>query len=142
MSEQGKIPLADYTIDFPMIQRFADMSGDFNALHLDREAAAKLPFGSVIAHGPISTSLLINDVVDALGQFDPSADEYIHFSIKLIRPVKEDDTVTVGRDITEGDNQAFEIWVRNQLQDTVIAGKVAKLSGAQRRMSEIDFGSR
>ena len=40
------------------IQQFADATGDHQWIHLDAERAAKGPFGSTIAHGFLTLSLL------------------------------------------------------------------------------------
>jgi 3-hydroxybutyryl-CoA dehydratase len=41
-------------VDQAVIDRYATLSGDFNPLHVDPEAAARSEFGSTIAHGPIA----------------------------------------------------------------------------------------
>jgi acyl dehydratase len=46
------------TVDQERIQRFADATGDHQWIHLDTERAAKGPFGTTIAHGFLTLSLL------------------------------------------------------------------------------------
>jgi acyl dehydratase len=46
------------TIDQPMIDAFARLTGDELFLHVDPERAAELPFGGTIAHGLLTLSLL------------------------------------------------------------------------------------
>ncbi|HKT18273.1 MAG TPA: MaoC family dehydratase [Stellaceae bacterium] len=46
------------TIDQAMIDRFAEATGDFQWIHVDRERAAASPLGSTIAHGFLTLSLL------------------------------------------------------------------------------------
>jgi acyl dehydratase len=41
------------------IREFADLTGDFNRLHLDDEYAAQTPFGEPIAHGLLGLSVLV-----------------------------------------------------------------------------------
>jgi acyl dehydratase len=41
-----------------MINKFADATGDHQFIHIDPEAAAKTPFGTTIAHGFLSLSLM------------------------------------------------------------------------------------
>ncbi len=46
------------TIDQTMIDTFADATGDHQWIHVDAERAAESPFGSTIAHGFLTLSLL------------------------------------------------------------------------------------
>lgn len=41
------------------IQQYADVSGDHNPIHTDPEAAAKSPFGTVVAHGYLTLSRVV-----------------------------------------------------------------------------------
>ncbi len=66
------IPLADYpgligrqvgvsdwvTVDQAMIDRFADLTGDRQFIHVDPPRAAQTPLGGTIAHGFLTLSLL------------------------------------------------------------------------------------
>ncbi len=45
-------------VDQNRIDTFADVTGDHQFIHVDPEAAARTPFGSTIAHGFLSLSLL------------------------------------------------------------------------------------
>ncbi|MEV8266810.1 MaoC family dehydratase [Microbacterium sp. NPDC076911] len=47
-----------FTIDQQRIQSFADATEDWQWIHLDAERAASGPFGSTIAHGYLTLSLL------------------------------------------------------------------------------------
>ena len=46
------------TIDQRRVNQFADATGDHQWIHLDAERAAKGPFGTTIAHGFLTLSLL------------------------------------------------------------------------------------
>jgi acyl dehydratase len=46
-------------IDQDRIDAFADVTEDHQFIHVDPEAAAQTPFGSTIAHGFLSLSLII-----------------------------------------------------------------------------------
>lgn len=39
------------------VMQFAELSGDFNPLHVDAEFAAKTPFGQRVAHGMLAASI-------------------------------------------------------------------------------------
>lgn len=58
---QGKSfgPSSWHTITQEDITRYADISGDQNPIHVDPEAAAKSPFGTVVAHGYLTLSLVV-----------------------------------------------------------------------------------
>ena len=47
-----------YTIDQDRIDKFADVTEDWQFIHCDPEAAAETPFGTTIAHGFLTLSML------------------------------------------------------------------------------------
>ena len=47
-----------FTVDQERIDRFADVTEDWQFIHCDPEQAAETPFGGTIAHGFLSLSLL------------------------------------------------------------------------------------
>ena len=49
------------------IDAYAEISGDFNPLHVDPEAAAASEFGGIIAHGPIALHSFFRSVTSWLG---------------------------------------------------------------------------
>jgi len=54
-----KIGTSDWLeIDQDRINQFADVTEDHQFIHIDPEAAAKTPFGTTIAHGFLSLSML------------------------------------------------------------------------------------
>jgi 3-hydroxybutyryl-CoA dehydratase len=42
-----------HVISQPVVDRYAELSGDFNPIHVDPAYAAKTPFGRTVAHGPL-----------------------------------------------------------------------------------------
>ena len=58
-NETGKTYVSDWTlVDQALIDRFADVTRDWNFMHVDPEAAAQTEFGGTIAHGFLVLSLL------------------------------------------------------------------------------------
>ena len=47
-----------HTVTQDQINAFADATGDHQWIHIDLEAAAKGPFGTTIAHGFLTLSLI------------------------------------------------------------------------------------
>lgn len=52
-------PSSWQTITQEDIQQYADVSGDHNPIHTDPQAAAKSPFGTVVAHGYLTLSRVV-----------------------------------------------------------------------------------
>ena len=54
-----EVGLTDWIeINQDQINKFADATGDFQYIHVDEDRAAETPFGSTIAHGFLTLSLL------------------------------------------------------------------------------------
>jgi 3-hydroxybutyryl-CoA dehydratase len=62
------LPILRKTISQAMINKWAEVSGDFNPLHVDPEFGKKTLFGSNIAHGPLILSFLIEMLARCLGK--------------------------------------------------------------------------
>jgi 3-hydroxybutyryl-CoA dehydratase len=80
-----------------MVNQFAEMSGDFNPIHLDDEYAKTTRFKKRIAHGMILGSLisrLLNEKIGAGGI-------YLAQSMKFSNPVFIDDEITFELEITK-----------------------------------------
>lgn len=74
-----------------VVRAFAELSGDYNPIHLDEEFAKTTRFGKRIAHGMISGAL----ISAVLGnEFRERKIVYLSQAIKFIAPVFIDDTVT------------------------------------------------
>jgi acyl dehydratase len=110
-------------VDRPSIRRYAEITQDFNPIHLDPEFAAKTPMGGIIAHGMLSLSLLWQSLQATFG-LDRMAGAAM--DIRFVKPVREDDLVVAGGQRSErGD--AYQVWVRAEApgrSETVISGTV------------------
>lgn len=74
-----------------LIRKFADVSGDYNPIHLDEEAAKKTRFGKRIAHGMLSGAF----ISAVLGyEFSERSIVYLSQTLKFTAPVFIGDTVT------------------------------------------------
>lgn len=80
------------------VRMFAEVSLDYNPIHLDEEAAKKSIFGRRIAHGDISLGL----ISAVLGNYMPGRGTiYLGQEIKFVSPVFIDDTITAEAEIIE-----------------------------------------
>lgn len=90
-------------IDQQRINLFAEATGDFQFIHVDPEKAAKTPFGSTIAHGFLTLSLipkLIEDIL-ILPEGLKMVVNYGLDSVRFIQPVKVDSQVRLKVDLAE-----------------------------------------
>ena len=71
------------------IELFAEVSGDFNPVHMREEFAKKTFFGGRIAHGVFALGL-----VSAAGAKLPGLVILLSMSSKFLKPVKIGDTIT------------------------------------------------
>lgn len=81
---------------------FAELSGDYNPIHLDQKFAAATRFGRCIAHGMLSANY-ISTVIGT--QLPGSGTIYMSQSINFRAPVYLDDEVVTTVEITALDKE-------------------------------------
>lgn len=74
-----------------MVEQFAEVSGDFNPIHMDEEYAKKTRFGRRIAHGMIAGALISRALAMELG----TGGIYRSQSLKFVNPIFIGDKVLV-----------------------------------------------
>lgn len=80
------------------VMMFADITGDFNPVHVDEVAASRTRFGGRIAHGMLSAGLISSAIANKL---PGSGSIYLAQSLKFTLPVRLGDTVTAKITVTE-----------------------------------------
>ena len=111
------------------IVAFAALSGDWTAIHVDREYAAGTPFGERIAHGLLVLSIASGLAVRQ-GFIEDTIMAFRSVEWKFSLPVKIGDTVHVRLEIAEkqalprlgGGQVIFNVEVLNQQGQTVQRG--------------------
>lgn len=78
---------------------FAGLSGDFNPIHTDAEAAKATPFGERIAHG-LLTVAISSGMANQTGLMAGTTIALLEQNIKYTRPVKFGDTVHLRMEVT------------------------------------------
>ena len=105
------------------VMAFAEVTGDFNPVHVDADAAAASSFGERIVHGMLTASLL--SALLAMKLPGPGA-IYLSQSLRFLRPVKLGDTVTARVEIVSIDiarrRLTLATFVRNERGKNVIDG--------------------
>ena len=109
-----------------VVRNFAELSGDFNPIHLDEEFAKTTRFGKRIAHGMISGAL----ISAVLGyQLREMSVVYLSQTMKFTAPVFIDDTVTATATILaireDKPIVTVETICTNQNGETVVKGESA-----------------
>ena len=77
---------------------FAGVTGDFNPVHVDAEAAARSMFGGRIAHGMLSAGLISAAIAMRL---PGPGSIYLSQTLRFTKPVRIGDTVTARVEVLE-----------------------------------------
>ena len=91
VSRVGTTITSDWkTIGQDRIDRFADVAEDWQFIHVDPEKAAKTPFGTTIAHGFLTLSMLSALIPDDFPQVEGTA-MGVNFGfdrVRFVEPVR------------------------------------------------------
>jgi 3-hydroxybutyryl-CoA dehydratase len=120
----GDVAEFSKTITEKEVYGFAEVSGDFNPVHVDPEFAAQSMFKKQIAHGVLSGSLIST----VLGTKLPGQDTiYMGQTFKFMAPVFFNDTLTAKVEVTEKKDEKHIIklrtFVMNQEGKIVVDGE-------------------
>jgi 3-hydroxybutyryl-CoA dehydratase len=120
----GETRTVEREITDDLIRRFADLSGDYNPIHLDEDFARKTRFGQRIAHGML-TGAFISAVLG--NGFDDRTIVYLSQTMKFTAPVHIGDRLTITATITDIRQDkgivTLEIVCRNQDDLTTLTGE-------------------
>ncbi len=94
-SEVGYSKTYEITVTRDMVNKFAEVTGDFNPIHVDEEYAKKTKFGRCIAHGILIGGFFSRALVETWGE-----GIYLGQDLKFTNPVFIGDTVVVSVTLT------------------------------------------
>lgn len=121
------------------IVNFAGLSGDFNPIHLDREAAARGRYGRPVAHGVLTMSM-VTGLIDSLGLFQQTMVAMLGIDRwRFLAPVYAGDTLRLRltilstRRVSAGDKGVVErgLEVLNQRDEVVQNGTITVMVKAR-----------
>ncbi len=93
-------------VDDETVRRFAEVSGDFNPLHMDEAYAARSPFRGRIAHGALVASF----ISCVLGNHLPGPGAvFAGMTMRFERPVRIGDTVVARATVVDIDIKARKV---------------------------------
>ena len=109
-----------------LVRAFAEVSGDYNPIHLDEEFAKVTRFGRRIAHGMLSGAF----ISAVLGyEFAEKKIVYLYQTLKFTAPVYIGDTVTTTATVTgireDKPIVTLETVCTNQSGEVVVKGESA-----------------
>ena len=109
-----------------VIRRYAELTEDFNPIHMDEAVAARSRFGARIAHGMLSAGFI--SAVIGMDLPGPGA-LYLGQTIRFTRPVKLGDSVTTRVEVTEiipaKRRAKLATTCRNQHGEVVLEGEAS-----------------
>jgi 3-hydroxybutyryl-CoA dehydratase len=113
-----------FAITAELIERFAEVTGDHNPIHLNEEYAGKSIFKQRVAQGMLQAGLLSG----ILGCYFPGVGTiYLSQTLKFIKPVFIKDQITLRLEILEiisdKNNVRLQTLFTNQKGEAVITGE-------------------
>lgn len=116
-------------VDRDDIRRFAEVSGDWTALHTDEEYARTTPLGGLVAHGALSLSIATGHCY-ALGIFERTVIAVREMQVRYAHPVRPGDALTLTLTVESLTPQprrerglaTFAVQLANQDGRTVLSG--------------------
>jgi acyl dehydratase len=122
------------TITEADIVLFAGLSGDYNPLHIDEEFAKTTPYGTRVAHGLLSVSV-ITGLQSSMGIVNGSTLGMLEINWKFKRAVIAGDTIYAKMVVTEKIETSKpdrgvlvrQVYVYNQRNEVVQEGKLVLL---------------
>jgi acyl dehydratase len=106
----------------PMLQQYADASGDHNPIHIDEAFAKTTPMGGTIAHGMLVLSTISQMMTAAFGEKWLSSGT---LEVRFRAPSRPGDTVTARAKAADGASegrQRYSVECVNQNDELLIAG--------------------
>ena len=119
------LPTVEREIDQTRIELYAEASGDFNPIHVDREYAAGTQFGSTIAHGMMVAAIVSEAMALAFGRLWAEGGR---MRLRFKAPVYPGDTVTAFGEVKRVDDRGgvseivCSVGVRRQTGEVAITG--------------------
>ena len=115
------------TIDQQRINQFAECTGDHQFIHVDPEKAKLTPFGTTIAHGFLSLSLIpmLMEKIMIMPKDLKMAVNYGLDSVRFIQPVKVNSRVRLVVTLTDATEKNPGQWLLK-------AGAVLEIEGQEK----------
>ena len=113
-----------HTVTKEDVLKFANLTGDDNALHVDPEFAAKTSFKGVVAHGMLGASFIST----VIGKYLPgNGSLWISQNFEFLLPTRIGDTLTISAEILKKHKTqriiTLKTEIKNQHKQVVLTGE-------------------
>lgn len=113
-----------FCVEEEMGKQFAELSKDFNPIHLDEQYAKNTRFRGKIAHGMLVGSF-ISGVIG--NEFPGEGSIYMKQDFKFVKPVRYGDTIKVCITVSDIKLEKLQVELQtdcyNQKEEKVLTGK-------------------
>lgn len=134
MNTATALRTASLNVTEEIIRSYAELTDDFNPIHVDAEFAAQTPMGRPIAHGTLSLCLVWQCLQR---NFGAQALADLDLQVRFIKPVYIDDVVTAGGQPNEAEPGQYDVWVRGQDGSDRIVGTVTLDAGCDTQRGDV-----
>ncbi len=113
------------TVDQNRINQFADATGDHQYIHVDPERAAQTPFGTTIAHGFLTMSLMVEMGYEGSTKLENSVMgiNYGFDKLRFINPVKVDSRIRGRFQLVSAEEKNPNQWLLKHAVTVEIEGE-------------------
>ena len=120
----GDFASLDHTITTEDIQKFVDITGDDNRLHVDRDYAQKTTFKGIVAHGMLGASFIST----IIGKHIPGDGAlWMSQNLNFLLPVRVGDQITISAEIIKIHPKrrllTLKTEIKNQYHQIVTSGE-------------------
>lgn len=115
-----------FNVDQERINKFADATGDHQYIHIDPERAAQTPFGTTIAHGFLTLSLLAMFSAENGGLKLENTVMGINYGmdkLRFINPVKVDSNIRARFELVSAEEKKPNHYLLKHLVTVEIEGE-------------------
>lgn len=107
------LPSIEKAIDQNMILRWANLSGDFNRLHVDPDYARQTRFQGTIAHGPMSLAFLNELMMECFGLGWAAGGKLLE--VQFVAPIRPGERIKIGGTVKQVNKVEGKITVECDL---------------------------
>lgn len=100
------------------VARYAELTVDFNPIHLDPAFAAGTVFRQPIIHGTLGLNLVIEAIERTFGHLPA----HLAVEVRFVRPVPVGSTIRAGGHLTDPARGTYEIYVETAAGDRAVEG--------------------